>query len=473
MEQIIKEKINTNTDFKINGISGNLYGFQKTTVAWLLNNQGRGLVSLDLGLGKTICSLAYVTHTKKEKTLVICPVSMKYTWKNEIEKWTKLKTLIIDSKSDVTLEDYQQYDIFVINFDILKKFFTFLTSVKFDCLIVDESTYCKNPKSIRAKATCLIAKRIESVILLSGSPLLNRVVELYTSLNILDPNTWNNYYSFVKRYCNAYQSKWGLDVSGASNIPELKEKISKYIIRKKKEDVLTELPDKKFINISIKLDSETQQKYQLLENSFIEYLKEIKNKSKREIQKALLAETLVKLNELRMLTSIGKINSTKEIIKDIINAGEKVVVFSSFNNPLKELQMNFEDESVIIMGNTSGEDRQKAIETFQNDPNKKIFFGGMLSANMGITLTAGSVVVFLDYDWCPENMRQAYSRIDRIGQKAKSISIYQMVAIDTIDQKMKKILDHKQRIIDQLIEGRATNVVEENKIINEVLKTYN
>ena len=468
-----KLKEATDSNIKVKGIKGELYDYQRAAVSWLTNNQGRGLLSLDLGLGKSFVSLAYAAHTKKRKTLVICPVSMKYSWLGEIEKWTYKNAMVIDSKSKLTLEDFESYDIFIINYDILKKFFTFLTSVKFDCLIIDESTYCKNPSSNRAKAVKKISEKIESVILLSGSPLLNRVIELYTSLNILDSKNWNNYYHFAYKYCAAHPSHWGgLDVSGFSNLPELKEKISPLILRKKKEDVLKELPEKKFVDIPIKLNSEIQNKYDMVENSFIEYLKEIKNKSRKEINKSLLAEQLVRLNEMRQLTSEGKIEPVKDLIKNVLNSGEKMLVFGNFNKPLNALKEIFDKESVMIIGSTSDIDRKKAIDEFQNNPDIKIFFGGMHSASMGITLTAASTVIFQDFDWTPEIMRQSFSRADRIGQKAKSINIYQMIALNTIDQKMSKILKKKQEIIDQLIDGKETKT-KDNNMFKDIINSYN
>ena len=462
------------SNLEIKGIKGELYEYQKKTVKWLIDNQGRGLLSLDMGLGKTLCSLAYIVHSKKEKVLVICPSTMKYVWAEEIKKWSGLKPWVIHSKSDLTLEEYKKHDILIVNFDILKKFITFLTSVKLDSIIIDESTYIKNPQSLRAKAVKIISKNISSVILLSGSPLLNKVIELFTSLNILDPIIWNNYYSFALKYCGAHQTKYGLDVSGASNLPELRERVSKHIIRMKKEDVLEQLPEKKFIDIPVRLNDDIQKKYELLENSFITYLKEIKKKSNIEIQKALMGETLVKLNELRMLTTEGKIDFARELINNVLLTKEKIVVFSVFNKPLQLLHEEFKEESVIIIGSVADKDRQKAIQDFQNNPNKRIFFGGMRSANMGITLTQASVVLFVDFDWTPENMKQAYSRIDRIGQKADSISIYQIIALDTVDQKMSKILKIKQEIINRLIDGKEVDDSELNSgtIINDLIESY-
>jgi len=468
--EIIKSK--TESDLKINGIKGELYPFQKNAIEFLINNKGRGLLALDMGLGKTACTLAYIAHTKQDKILVVCPSSVKFSWSSEVFKWIKLKSIVIDSKKLITLNDYKENNITIINYDILKKNYDLLSNVNFDCLVIDESTYIKNPRANRSKITKQIAKKINSVILLSGTPILSRPVELFTTLNILDPVVWNNYYSYVKRYCNAWMSPWGMDVSGSSNIPELKEKIKGLMIRKRKEDVLTELPDKKFIDIPIELDAETQTKYKMLEDNFIDYLRDIKNKTDKEIRKTLQAQTLVKLGELRQLTSNGKISFAKEIIQNIIDSGEKVVVFSSYSAPLIELSNHFRKQSVIIMGSTKELDRKNAIDDFQNKKEVRIFFGGMLSANTGITLTAAANVLFLDFDWVSANMQQAWSRIDRIGQKAKSISIYQMVALNTIDNKMAKILKKKQELIDTLIEDKNIDKSKTTSVVNDLINNY-
>ena len=459
-------------EIKINGIKGTLFPYQNRTVQFAINCNGRALLALDLGTGKTFCSLAYVAHTKKAKTLVICPSSMKYTWKNETEKWTKLKGFVVESKGKLSLEEYQANDVLIINYEILKKNFELLSSVMIDCLIIDESQYCKNNTAMRTKLVKALSRKIPSALLLSGTPILNRPIELFSQLNIIDPITWNNYYSYAKKYCGAWQSPWGLDVSGASNLEELRERISKYVIRIKKGDVLKDLPEKNFVNIPIRIDKESQKNYDLVESSFIEYLKEVKDKTDKEINKTLQAEKLAKLNELRQISTIGKQSVATEIIENIVESGQKVVVFCSYNAPLLELQKKFKEKAVMIIGSNSAQDRATAIDVFQKDDKVKVFLGGMLSASTGITLTEAQNVLFLNYDWTPANMEQAYSRIDRIGQKAESINIYQLIAMDTIDQKIEELLKGKKEIIGELIDGEVVGGKKENSVINNLINLY-
>lgn len=471
-KKIEKIKTATTSKLKIKGIKGKLYDFQKLAVEFLITNNNRGMLALDTGLGKSLASLAFIIHTKQKKSLIVCPASVKYSWLNECKKWSKLKAFVIDSNNSFGLKDYQDNDIIILNYDILKKHFDLLSSLNFDCIIFDESAYIKNPRAIRSKASKQLSKNIKSVILLTATPLLARPIELFQQLNIIAPNVWINYYTYAKRYCAMWKSPWGMDVSGSSHIDELKEKIKPYIIRKRKEEVLKELPDKNFINVPIELNIETKSKYKLLENSFIDYLRDIKDKTDKEIKKSLHAKALVKLGELRRLTSEGKINHAKEIIRNIIDSGEKILVFSCYNKPIEELQSMFKKESVKIIGSTPAIDRQKAIDAFQTNNNIKIFFGGMLSAGTGITLTAANNVLFIDMDWTPANMYQCIGRCDRIGNKANKINIYQLIALNTIDQKMSKMLTKKQDLIDVLIEGKEIIKEKNNSIVKDLFEFY-
>ncbi len=477
-DKILDEKINqiklaNKSNIKIKGIRGKLYEFQKIAVEFLMFNNGRGMLAYDVGLGKTLISLTFVVNANKKKTLIISPASVKYAWQNEANKWTKLKSFVINSNKSFDINDYQKNDLIILNYDILKKYFDLLNSLHFDCLILDESSYVKNPKAIRSKLTKKISQNINSVILLTATPILAKPIELYQQLNIIDPDVWNNYYSYAKRYAAMWQAPWGMDVSGASNIPELKKRINKYIFRKRKQEVLKELPDKNFIDIPIELNKEIKEKYKLLENSFIDYLREIKRKNNDEIRKSMQAQALVKLGELRQLTSLAKINQAKEIIQNIIDANEKIVVFSVYQQPLINLQSIFKKESVILTGSISINKRQMAIDKFQNDDKIKVFLGGMLSANVGITLTAASNILFIDMDWTPSNMYQAIGRLDRIGQKANKINIFQLIALNTIDQRVVEILKKKQNLINFLIEDKNKIISNNsNTIIKDLFSFY-
>jgi len=468
-ENALELKKKTTSELVIKNIKGKLYDFQKIAIEFLINNNNKGLISLEMGLGKSLVSLAFIVYQQYKKVFVVCPASVKWSWESETKKWTNLKPFVINSKDGFTMEDYNNHNIFIINYDILKKFYDTISSFHLDCLVLDESTAVKNPKAKRTKLTKMISKKINSIILLSGTPVLAKPVELFSQLNIIDPLEWGDYWSYVKRFCAPWSAPWGMDVSGASNLDELNLKIQRYIFRKRKEEVLDELPDKNFIDFPIELTAEYAKMYKVLENSFIDYL-EMKGKTEKEINKSLQAEALVKLNELRQLTSKGKLESAKNIIDMFLENNSKLVVFSTYREPLKKLKEELGDKAVIIIGETKSEDRKEAIERFQNDDKVKIFLGGMLSANTGITLTEAASVLFIDYDWTPANMYQAFSRVDRIGQKAKKINIIQIIAKNTIDDRMRELLAAKQSVVDVLIEGKE--MVKSESAIKNLIKSY-
>ena len=469
-ETALQLKKKTTSNIVVKGLKGELYDFQKIAIEFLVNNNNRGLLALEMGLGKTFCSLGFIIYKKYKKILVVSPASVKWSWESETKKWTNLKPFVIGSKDELTIDVYNEYNVFIINYDILKKFYDKLSSLYWDCLILDESSFLKNPKTNRTKLSKMISKKVNSIILLSGTPVLAKPVELFSQLNIIDPLKWGDYWEYVKKYCAPWSPPWGgINVSGASNIDELREKIQQYVFRKRKEEVLDELPDKNFIDVPIELNKDNAEMYRMLEDSFIEYLR-MKGKNDKEINKSLQAEALVKLNELRQLTSNGKIEAAKNVIQILLDNNDKLVVFSVYNEPLLKLKEDFKNKAVIIVGSTKDEDRKKAIEDFQNNEEVRIFLGGMLSANTGITLTASSNVLFIDYDWTPANMEQAYSRIDRIGQKAKKINIIQLIAKNTIDDRMKEIINIKKNIVDAIIEGKE--VKKSQNAISNLIKSY-
>ncbi|MBV6340124.1 DEAD/DEAH box helicase, partial [Candidatus Magnetobacterium casense] len=448
-------KNSPDSNIKIPGLKMDLYPYQKVGVEFFVNNRGRAILADTMGLGKTAMALAYCVYEKLNQILVICPASVKYSWENEVKKWTKLTPLVITSDMDDSDISASTAQVFIINYDILKKF-SCLRRLRWDCLICDEFHYIKNSSAIRTKLTKAIAQPIPRLLLLSGTPLLSRPIELFNGLNLMDGFTWHNWFEFTTRYCAGHFGRFGYDARGASRVDELRERIKHYFLRRCKEDVLPDLPPKRFIDLPVELSEKSREEYDMAQNDFVEYLRDKKKKRDPEIAKVLQAEVLVKLNALRLITSAGKVEYAVELINNIIDGGEKVIVFSVYNEPLDYLKECFGDQAVLLTGKTPIEERPKIIDAFQKNPKIKIFLGGTKSAGIGITLTAASSVVFLDYSWVPADHAQAADRAHRIGQKAESVTIYQLYARDTIDHYMRDLLAKKQKIFDKIVEGQAT-----------------
>lgn len=463
-QNIDEVRIKKDTDFSVLGLKKELYPYQKVGVEFLIASGGRAIIADAPGLGKTAQALAFVKHSKFSRVLVVCPASVKFSWKNEVKKWTgNLRSVVIDSKTDLSTID-PDVQVWVINYDILKKHYTQLSKIRFDCIIGDEVHLLKTPSAIRTKAFRTISRDIPSIVLLSGTPLLSRPSELFSLLNIIDPKTWSNWYDFARRYCAAHQTRWGMDTSGASNIEELHARIRRYFIRRDKSEVLKELPPKTFVDVPVQLGKDIAEEYSTASNNLARYLRTYSGKQPPEIAKAMAAEKLTQLNILRQLSSRGKVDTAIELVESILDAGEKVLVFSSFVGPLETMLSHFKGKAVILTGKTPVEERQEVVERFQDDKSVSVFLGGIKSAGVGITLTAASNVIFLDYSWTPSDMIQAQDRVHRPGQVAESVNIYQLFSIDTIDEDMKEIIDHKQDIFNQVIEGK-----EVAKKVNDVM----
>lgn len=461
---IIKDK--TDTDLRVSGIKGDMYDYQKVGVEFLIASGGRAIIADPPGLGKTLQSLGYLTHMGHERTLVVCPASVKAVWEKEIKKWTHMSYIIIDSKTKID-EIPADTKIWIINYDILKKHINALLKIRFDLMIGDECHYLKNHRAQRTKAVRALATHIPHIVLLSGTPLLSRPVEMYTLLNFVAPSVWSNWYDFTRRYCGGKQGRFGYDVSGSTNADELHERIKRYFIRRKKSEVLSQLPPKNRIDVPFWMDPATAKLYDTAENNLVAYLKENKGKKPAEIARIIQAEQLAQLNILRQLCSSGGIKTTEDIIESVIESGEKILVFSSFIEPLNALKEKFKDQAVMITGTTPVGERGKIVDEFQTNPDKKVFLGGIRSAGVGVTLTAAQSVLFMDYSWNPADHQQAEDRIHRPGQEANSVNIYQLHAKGTVADKLSKILKKKQKVFDQIIEGVAVD--EETGSVKEII----
>ena len=465
MSKALELKNALETDFVVNNLILDLYPYQRVGVEFLENNSGRCVIADEMGVGKTCQALGYIAHKCFKKTVVVCPATAKGVWKKETKKFTKLKSFVMTT-APLTEEIWSNHDIFIINYDSISKHSDFLMAKAaaglIDCLIVDESHRIKDPTRLRSRAVGLLSRNIPHFIALSGTPMLNRPIELFTTLNIINPAEWPDFQAYKNRYC---WSKEKFDYTGAANIEELRGKIASYFLRRTKDQVLPYLPKRIYSEIPIELDSETAQDYADAEAGLIA---DFRSGKKIETVNALKV-----LNELRRLSSIGKIEQGIELIKDIIES-EKVIVFSNFNEPLKQLKEYFGDQAVMITYKvTKDEDRDRAVSEFQTNPDVKIFLGGMRAAGEAITLTAGKTTIFFDFSWVPADHDQAASRNHRpsdLEVKHDNLNILQLVTLGTIDDRMKLILEKKRKTFDELFAKDPKKA--QNYMVEAILESY-
>lgn len=464
LEKLLYQAEEMEKGIEVPGLKKQLFPFQKQGVAFIEKRGGRALIADEMGLGKTIQAAAWLQlHPEKRPAIILCPASLKLNWAKEIRETlsTKDNVQILQGTKPYPITG----NIIIINYDVLNSWVETLQAINPQVLVMDEAHLIKNSSAIRTKATKKLAKGIPHIIALTGTPIVNRPIEGFNIFQILDKNLFPNFWTYVHRYCGARHNGWGWDFSGATNKEELHQILTSTImIRRRKADVLKDLPEKLYSFVPMELSNETE--YRIAEEEFIEYLWHIKGKEAAE--KAKKAEHLVKIEALKQLAVKGKMKQAINWIRDFIEDGSKLVVFAVHKEVIDQLMKEFKEIAVKIDGSTPTPERHKAVEAFQRDTNIKLFIGNIQAAGVGLTLTASSAVAFLELPWTPGELQQAEDRCHRIGQK-NAVNIYYLLAENTVEYKLAKLLDRKKEVLSAVIDGKP---VEEKSLITELIESY-
>lgn len=446
-----------------------LYPFQKEGIKFALKKKLRCLIGDDMGLGKTVQAIGAVHKSKSYPVVVICPASLKLNWEREFIRWiNKSSTVLSGSKPSY----YRKSDVYVINYDILPGWLEEITTnIKPEVIVLDECHFIKNKKAKRTKAVQELAKTVNHVIALSGTPIVNRPVELYTTVSILDRKLFPNFMRFATRYCNARKTRWGWDFNGHSNIDELHEILSNSVmIRRKKLDVLKDLPKK--VRQVIPLEIDNWQEYKYAEEQFISWVHEKFGREKA--MKAMLAETLTKIEGLKQVCVRGKFKGCVQWIKDYIEGGDKLVVFTTHRSTLSNLMEEFKGIAVKLEGDDSMEKRQESIDRFQKDESIKLFIGNLKAAGTGIDglQRVCDSTCFIEFGWNPGTHNQAEDRVHRIEQKSDSVHAFYLVGNGTIDEWLAKLNDEKARVVASVLDGKQSAEEIEEDMLTSLLSVY-
>lgn len=436
------------------------YGFrpyQEKGVARGLNLK-RFINGDEQGLGKTLQSIAtvyghYINNEPVFPCLVICPASTKINWKREWEAWTDRKATILDNKNTNNWQRFFEMgmsDVFITNYESLKKHFVKhmpkdMRSSRdivmdervnlFGSVIVDESHRCKNTGTQQSKLVLKICHKKEHVILLTGTPVVNKPIDLFPQLAIIGRlSHFGGRTGYLKRYCEGGH--------GSSNLKELNYLLNKYcFFRREKSEVAKDLPEKQ--RQTIICDITTRRKYNKARDEFVQYLKD-NGADDSEIAKKLRGEIMVKMGELKKIAAYGKLESAKDFIKQTIDSGEKIIVFVIHHVIVDELLKEF-PKAVTVTGRDDQNKKQHAIDSFQNNPDIKLIVCNTKAAGVGITLTASSRVAFIEYPWTYADCAQAEDRAHRIGQKNTVMCTY-FLGENTIDEQLYKMIQEKRHI---------------------------
>lgn len=469
-------------DISVEGLGGSLLPFQKAGVKFMSDNKST-IMADEMGLGKTVQALAALEYNDAYPAIVICPASLALNWMKEAKKW-------LPKGRSVELFDHKKGiegspDLLILNYEKLKHL---PESYHKKAIIIDEAHRVKNHKAQRTILAGMQAKGAEHRWLLTGTPIVNRPIELVSLLKILDKLAdFGGWHKFVMRYCAPKNKRIGnkvfTDYSGASNMQELKLNLRKScMIRREKVDVLPELPEKRSSVIPVEISNRSE--YKKASQDLLSYiraqakakadiLETAENEGDAAVRKAEQAEVLVRINTLRQIAARGKLDMAGEWMHDFLGDGDggcekKLVVFTYHKDVLyaaKEMLDSMGVGSVTFCGDDSQEDREKAVSSFQEDPKTRVFLGTLSAGGEGITLTAASDVLFLEQGWKPSETQQAEDRCHRIGQKS-SVTSYLLQATGTIEDWIFEMIESKKSVTD-VNRSVLADVLERLKIESE------
>lgn len=388
--------------------------------------------------------------------VVVCPAPLKFNWEREALQHVGLRPEILSGMKPrkPTRFDRRQ-KLFIINYRILGAWLPFLKALKPQLVICDEGHYLKNQKAQRTKNVRKLCRGVPNLLILTGTPMTNRPAELYSLLKLLWPKKYKSFMSFGFKYCNArrgFRGRW--EFKGATNLKELhSELLDNGMIRRRKVDVLPDLPPK--IRTVVPLDLGYQHhKYLEAENDFLKWLSK---KSKHRATKAKKALALVRFGYLKQLAAKLKFKQVIDWIDLFLEeTDEKLAVFAIHKKPISILKKRFNSMSVVLDGSTgtSIKARKQVVDQFQRHDKTRLFIGQINTAGVGINITAACTGLFAELGYTPAEHLQVEDRLHRIGQD-RGVNWYYLVANNTIETDLCKLVQKKQKDIEQAIDGIA------------------
>lgn len=433
------------------------FPFQKNGIAYALEKK-KLIVGDQMGLGKTFQSIITITIADQFPCLVICPATLRENWRREWQMTTGKRAMIL---TDNMKESWPRYfdrgvaDVFITNYESLRKFFVknvkesskfTMRDIEFNqnverikSVIIDEAHRCKNYKTQQAKFVFGICREKEYVLALTGTPVINKPTDIVSQLMIIDQiDKFGNYKVFKEKYCTG--------LPGA--LDHLNAQLRRHCFyRREKHDVLKDLPSK--TRQVVYCDIDNWKEYRDAEADLEDYLRKYKQRSEEEIEKSMRGEIMVRMSNLKNISARGKLETVYEFIDDVMESGEKLVVFAHLKEVIAKVKSRY-PFAVTVTGDDDQDSRQFAVDKFQQDENCKLIICSIQAAGVGITLTAASRVAFIEFAWHPAIHDQAEDRLHRISQHDNVQCTY-FAGKGTIDEYIYQIIEEKRSMTAQAI----------------------
>lgn len=454
-----------------------MYPFQRAGVAYALAHR-RVLIGDQMGLGKTVQAIATIAAESRFPAVIVVPAVVKLNWEREIKRWMPGWTVeVLSGRTPHEFENPAAF--YVVNYDILPFWVDALRELGPGAVVFDEAHYVKNRKTKRAKASKQLASDVEVRLALTGTPILNRPVELVGPLEVLGRlDDMGGFWGFVQRYCGAKKNPWGWDFTGATNLPELHEKLRRLcMVRRTKAEVLDELPAKTRAIVPMELsDRAAYEKVKAdiaawyeerlrADEAWLHLIEDLDpedaeyqtlRQAQLKADRARNAEAMVKITALKGTCARLKLPAVIEWIETFLESGEKLVLFAHHLDVIDKITRHFVDKGVgvaTVTGDSPAAFRQIAVDNFQTNPEVVLFVGQIQAAGVGITLTAASNVAFVELPWRPGDLDQAEDRVYARLNDLHGVTAWYLLADRTIEERIATMLDAKRSVVELTSDG--------------------
>ena len=455
-----------------------LWGFQRVGAKFLVQ-VGRALLGDDMGLGKTLQAITACEELKARRVLIVCPNTLKGNWAEEIHKWVPNRNVTVLSgpavKKARLIQEFKE-GYLVVNYETVRWSYEKTTidgkskrvkkpgrhiidellGIAWDVLIVDEAHNIRNRKVNQTEGVKALASVIEYTFLLTGTPIMNRVDDLWSLLHVLYPKQYSSFWSFVQKHATAYPGRFGWVIDGTPTQPEaLRREMAPFFLRREKTEVFPDMPPVVRQTVWVDLEADQRRIYDEIEEFFMTVVDE----DTTVITPGILAQ-ITRCKQVAISPALigGKREGAKlDAFMDIVHGTDrKILVFSQFAEAIKlvsEMLTEANIGHVVLTGKTPDGTRDQLRHKFQTDPSIRLFLATTTAGGVGLTLTAASLVVFLDKHWTPSVNQQAIDRTRPHLQK-ESVQVIELLARNSIDEMVEDVLAGKVTIIEAVIAKR-------------------